>query len=268
MIAFPNAKINLGLRITKKRQDGFHNIESLMLPVKFYDILEFTESKKDSILITGKQIEGDSKDNLIYKALNLIRKNYEIPALKIHLHKNIPTGAGLGGGSSDGAFMIKMLNNYFHLNISESGMRKIAENLGSDCSFFIRNTNQIAKGKGELLEEVQFSLPKSQLMIFNPGIHVSTKNAYSGISIKKHPESLKKYLSYNIEDWKDIFYNDFEPKVFKLYPEIKKLKDNLYQQGAHFASLTGSGGSVYGVFPKSLKINKNLRDLLIHKEDI
>ncbi|MCF8377987.1 MAG: 4-(cytidine 5'-diphospho)-2-C-methyl-D-erythritol kinase [Bacteroidales bacterium] len=266
MITFPNAKINLGLSITEKREDGFHNIRTLMLPTSLLDALEFVEAKKDSFSLSGINIPGDPGENLVMKALNLVRKKYEIPQLKVHLHKNIAAGSGLGGGSSDASFMIKMLNDYFKLGMDVSEMQKIAATLGSDCSFFIKNTPQIATGRGEILEEIEFRLPSGYLYIFRPDFSISTQNAYSGIAINQNPPSIERLIRNDISDWKHSIFNEFERKIFEQFPAMKSIKSAIYQSGAIYASMSGSGSAIYGIYTEKPKINHELESILIHKQ--
>jgi 4-diphosphocytidyl-2-C-methyl-D-erythritol kinase len=252
MICFPNAKVNLGLFITEKREDDFHNIESIFLPVGLCDILEFTLSRngKDNFHHSGLPLNGKAEDNLVIKALNLIREEFNIPKLQIHLHKKIPVGAGLGGGSSNAAFMLMMLNNYFHLSLSEHRLLKLASKLGSDCSFFILNKPAIARGRGEILTSIPLVLEKIKIIIIRPDLAVSTAEAFSGIKPEKPTEAIADLLNAGPNSWQKNLRNDFEKIIFRKYPEIHRIKKDLLSHGAFYASMTGSGSSVYGLFNK------------------
>ena len=248
MITFPNAKINLGLHITQKRKDGYHEIESCMVPIPLCDALEMVLDKKPSWAISGLSIPGDSKDNLILKAEKLLKKDYQgLPSLNIHLHKHIPMGAGLGGGSADGAFALKLMNNLFDLHLDDFFLEEYAAELGSDCPFFIENTPKIIRGRGEILEPCSVSLQGSHLVLIHPGIHVGTKEAYAGVTPATPKTSLEEALT-DRSRWKEELVNDFEKSVFQAYPEIAGIKNSLYQAGAYYASMSGSGSSVFGLF--------------------
>ncbi|MDA0314366.1 MAG: 4-(cytidine 5'-diphospho)-2-C-methyl-D-erythritol kinase [Bacteroidetes bacterium] len=248
MITFPNAKINLGLHITQKRRDGYHDIESCMVPIPLCDALEMILDKKSSWTVTGLAVPGDPKYNLILKAEKLLKKDYQgLPRLQVHLHKQIPMGAGLGGGSADGAFALKLMNNLFDLHLDDFFLEEYAAELGSDCSFFIQNTPKIVRGRGEILEPGPVSLQGSYLVLIHPGIHVGTKEAYAGVTPVLPKNSLEEILG-NRSRWKEELVNDFEKSVFQAYPEIAGIKASLYQIGAYYASMSGSGSSVFGLF--------------------
>lgn len=248
MICFPNCKINLGLHVTEKRTDGFHNIESVFYPVSLCDALEIIKSDELSIEISGVRIEGNVMDNLCIRAYKLIANYYNIPPVKIYLHKAIPTGAGLGGGSSDAAFMINILNQCFSLNIPEEKAVKLAAELGSDCAFFIKNLPVFAHGRGEITEPLALTLKGYYILIVKPDFEISTANAYSLIKPSIPKFSLKEITNLNISEWKNFVFNDFEIPVSEMFPEIIKIKETLYKSGAVYASMTGSGSSVYGIF--------------------
>lgn len=248
MISFPNAKINLGLHITSKRKDGYHEIETCMVPIPLFDALEMILDKKSTWNSTGLDIPGDSKDNLILKAEKLLRKDFPgLPNLNIHLHKNIPMGAGLGGGSADGAFALKLMNNLFDLHLDDFFLEEYAEQLGSDCPFFIENTPKIARGRGEILEPIELSLKGSYLVLINPGIHVGTKEAYAGVIPAPPKVKLEEVLA-DRNRWKAELVNDFESSIFKNHPEIAEIKNKLYEAGAFYSAMSGSGSSVFGLF--------------------
>lgn len=250
MICFPNAKINIGLNIKNKRKDGFHDIETIFYPINLCDILEFVENKENMVNFTNSGIIVDSpiENNLIVKAYYLLKENYNLPGIDIHLHKKIPFGAGLGGGSSDAAFMLKSLNEYFKLKISEGELQKIAGELGSDCSFFIKNKAVFAEKKGDTFTEIKLNLSTYYIYLTKPLQGMSTKEAYSLITPKIQLTNLKANISENIDTWKTVIKNDFEKVVFKSIKEMQNIKALLYTNGACYASMSGSGSSVYGIF--------------------
>lgn len=248
MISFPNAKINLGLHITKKRNDGYHDIETCMVPIPLCDALEMIVDKTPSWNVTGLVVPGDPKDNLILKAEKLLKKDFQgLPPLQIHLHKHIPMGAGLGGGSADGAFALKLMNNLFDLHLDDFFLEEYAAELGSDCPFFIENTPKIARGRGELLEPSPLSLKGSYLVLVHPGIHVGTKEAYAGV-IPAAPKAPLEDILADRSRWKDELVNEFEASIFKNHPTIAEIKSKLYGAGAYYAAMSGSGSSVFGLF--------------------
>ena len=246
MIVFPNTKINIGLKVIEKRDDGFHNIETIFYPVPLCDILEFLPlgggAKTSKFKNTGLQIDTPSDaNNLCIKAYSIIKNDFDIPPLDIHLHKIIPFGAGLGGGSADAGFMLKALNDYFCLGISEEKLKFYASKLGSDCTFFIQNKTSFAWEKGEKLKEISLSLKGYHIVIVHPGFSVSTAEAYAGIIPEKSDCSLTDLVYKPIEKWREFIFNDFEKNIFEKYPAIKEIKDKLYTQGAIYASMSGSG---------------------------
>jgi 4-diphosphocytidyl-2-C-methyl-D-erythritol kinase len=263
MIVFPNAKINLGLNIVEKREDGYHNLESVFFPVGWKDALELIIDKDNPNGIvcfssSGLEIPGDINDNLCIKAYRIIHQDYDLPAIKIHLHKNIPMGAGLGGGSSDAAFCIKAINEVCKLNLSMEEMHYYAKQIGSDCSFFITNTPAYATQKGDVLETLSLNLNGKYIVIVHPGIHVSTKNAYASIKPQRPHFNVKEIvLNEPIENWKEKLKNDFEKSVFEQHSEIKLIKDKMYENGAVYASMSGSGSAVYGIFNNEPTITFN-----------
>ena len=262
MIIFSNAKINIGLNIIEKRADGFHNLESIFYPIELSDVLEIIPSNENNYLSenkyvpeyvftnTGIIIDSPEKDNLIIKALKLILEDYKIPNIKIHIHKNISLGAGLGGGSSNATYMLRLLNSYFKLNISDEKLTNYARQLGSDCAFFIKNKPVYATQKGDVFTNINFSLERYKIVVVRPKIHVSTIDAYKGIVPKKREKHLPDLIKLPITEWKNYIFNDFEETIFVKYPEIRKIKNDLYKKGALYASMSGSGGAVYGIFNK------------------
>jgi len=259
MICFPNAKINIGLNIIEKRTDGFHNIESIFYPTGFCDVLEIIENRAEEEKIvftnTGIQIKGKIKDNLCIKAYYLLAEEYNIPSVKIHLHKLIPFESGLGGGSADAAFTLKCLNSIFNLNISNEKLFNYAMRIGSDCGFFIENKPAYVEGRGELLNNIDLNLSKYYLVILNPSIHINTKEAYSKVTPEIPAISLIKYCNTPVTEWNQYIKNDFENYVFVKHPGIKECRDLLYKNGAIYASMTGSGSAVYGIFSKKINIS-------------
>lgn len=252
MISFPNCKINLGLRILRKRNDGYHDLETVFYPLPFYDIVELIHGPGEgSFTGSGLQVAGEAEHNLCFKAFQLLKKDFpELPAVQLHLHKTIPMGAGLGGGSADGAFTLQLLNQKFRLGLSRDQLLAYALQLGSDCPFFIINKPCFATGRGEQLEEIKVDLSAYRVVLVTPGIHVNTAKAFSEIQPAMPSKSVKEIIQQPVTTWKDELINDFEISVFKNYREIKEVKDQLYARGAIYASMTGSGSSVFGIFPK------------------
>lgn len=253
MLCFPNAKINIGLNIVEKRNDGFHNIESVFFPVKLYDVLEAVvdenaEPGSASLTSSGVPIPGNAEENLCVKAYHLINKEYPMPALKIHLHKTIPIGAGLGGGSADAAFFINLLDELFELNLAWGEKHHYARQLGSDCPFFIANKPAFAFERGDKLDFIDLDLKGYQLVLVHPGIHVSTQLAYSLVKPVKPQISLKDLIQLPVEEWNEKIINDFEKPVMEKFSEIAEVKNKLYESGAVYVSMTGSGSAVFGLF--------------------
>lgn len=254
MVVFPNAKINLGLYITRKRNDGFHDLETIFSPVGLCDVLEFIESKEFKFTNSGLQIDGNSVDNLCVKAYSLIKSEYKIPNIQIHLHKVIPFGAGLGGGSSDAAFMIKGLNTLFDLKMSIEKQKEISLKLGSDCPVFIENKAVFASGRGEIFKEIDFSY-NYNIVIIKPNVYVSTKEAYSLIKPKQRETSLLKLFNKHDNNWLSGLENDFEKPIFEKYPIIAQIKEKMHQNGAFYSSMSGSGSAVFGLFETEPDLN-------------
>lgn len=251
MIVFPNAKINIGLNIVGKRKDGFHDIESVLYPIpELYDVLEAVEGSKMEFTSTGIKIPGENEHNLCLRAYQLLKNDFKIPSVKIHLHKVIPIGAGLGGGSADAAFMLKLLNDLFELKLSDEKLIDYAKQLGSDCAFFIRNKPVYAYEKGDVFDSVELDLSHYVFKIEYPDIHIGTAEAYAGVFPHPSKKSLKEGVQQPIESWRNKIQNDFEASVFPNHPVIKELKENMYHKGAIYASMTGSGSAVYGIFRK------------------
>jgi 4-diphosphocytidyl-2-C-methyl-D-erythritol kinase len=261
MITFPNAKINIGLNILRKRTDGYHDIQSIFYPVCIKDALEIienTSNKKSNLYNYGLQIDSPAEKNLVLKAYNKIKAKYNIPPVDIFLYKKIPFGAGLGGGSADAAFTLKMLNSLFDLNIPKSELANIAAQICADCSFFIYNQPAIVSGIGNIVKPVENFLPDYKILLVKPKININTKNIYQLIKPNDNVYSLSDLIKSPIENWKNLIFNDFENIIFEKYPQIHKIKQNLYKAGAYFASMSGSGSTVFGIFDKNIKINKNI----------
>jgi 4-diphosphocytidyl-2-C-methyl-D-erythritol kinase len=249
MVSFPNAKINLGLNITEKRSDGFHNIESCFYPVQWSDVLEILPSSETRFSSSGIPIPGDINSNLCIKVYETLKKDFDsIPPVNIHLLKNIPIGAGMGGGSSDAAFTARALNDLFALGLSLDQLENYVRLLGSDCAFFVNNLPVFAFDKGDRFRKTSLSLKKYYISIVYPGIHISTKEAYSGVIPQKPELSIENIIQMDIKEWKGILKNDFETSLFPKYPRLKELKEDFYKNGAIYASMTGSGSAVYGIF--------------------
>jgi 4-diphosphocytidyl-2-C-methyl-D-erythritol kinase len=269
MISFPPAKVNLGLNILFKREDGYHEIETCMVPIPFTDILEITEGDEFEFLQTGLAIPGNLDSNLCVKAFQLLKQKFAIPNVRIHLRKQIPMGAGLGGGSADAAYVLKGLNELFILNISTSELEEMAAHLGSDCPFFIQNKPQIARGRGEALSEINLDIKGKYLILLNPGIHVGTKEAYDGVQPRAASKRIEKILSGSVDTWQSELLNQFEQSIFPKYPLIKELKDSLIQMGAVYASMSGSGSSVFGIYnEKPTEIQLKLREFLVFEGEL
>lgn len=263
MICFPNAKINLGLSILRKREDGYHDIETVMIPCGPADIMEYRMARTDRLIMSGSMEEIPFDKNIVGKAVKQMRRYRDIPALEIRLHKLIPAGAGLGGGSSDAAFIIKMLNRDLGLGFSVSDMHALASSLGSDCSFFIHNQTCLASGRGEILEKTGLNLGGHYILLLHPGIHVSTSEAYSGVIPNEKQEGLAQLIQKPATEWKGRVKNDFESTVFRKNPLLQRIKDQLYDCGAVYASMSGSGSSMYGIFNRNPDISPELTAMKI-----
>lgn len=260
MICFPNCKINIGLWVTQRRSDGYHDIQTVMYPVPWCDALEILPGGGSGfeLTVTGTQIAGHREQNLCFKAWKLLAVKYGIPEVKMHLHKVIPSGAGLGGGSSDASFTLKMLNRMFELNLDNETLAAIAVQLGMDCPFFIEDVPAFSTGRGEFLEPISLNLDGLHLVIVKPPVHVSTAAAFTGIIPVYRENSISEFTQLPVQEWRNVLYNDFEKNVFTLYPEIEEIRNILYRNGALYASLSGSGSAVYGLFsdnPVNLDFN-------------
>ncbi len=252
MVVFPNAKINLGLNIISKRPDNYHNIETLFYPIGLSDILEVVpisaSVERNLISLSGIVVDGDPKDNLVMKAYHLLAEWFDMPAVQIYLDKNIPFGAGLGGGSSDAAFMLRLLRDKFDLPVENEELLSLAVKLGADCPFFLLNCPMMARGIGNEFEQVDFSLFGKFIVLIKPPVKVSTPEAYALVKPNRPEVSIPEILKMPIKEWKDLLKNDFEESVFYRYPVIRTIKERLYFKGAVYASMSGSGSSVFGIF--------------------
>ncbi|QHS57709.1 4-(cytidine 5'-diphospho)-2-C-methyl-D-erythritol kinase [Mucilaginibacter sp. 14171R-50] len=248
MIVFPNAKINIGLNIVARRPDGYHDLETVFYPVKINDVLEVTEADKLSFESSGLDIPGAGVDNLCIKAYHLLKKDHHLPPVKIHLHKNIPIGAGLGGGSADAGFFVRLMNDKFELRLSADRMEDYARRLGADCAFFIRNQPVFAFEKGDEFEPINLDLSAYKIVLVMPDEHVSTAEAYRGVKPTPVRDSLYDLIKTPLTAWRGRIKNDFESHIFRDHPVIRGVKAELYEHGAIYASMSGSGASVFGIF--------------------
>ncbi len=251
MVLFPNGKINLGLHVTGKREDGFHDIETIFYPVAIHDVVEIIAAVEFSFASSGIDVAGSLTNNLCVKAYDLLKKDFpQLPPVAIQLYKNIPVGAGLGGGSADAVACLQLLNQLGGLALSIEQISVYALALGSDCPFFLKNTPCIATGRGEKLNEIKVDLSAYDILIVNPGIHINTGWAFAALEELSAGTDLKEIISRPIDRWKESLHNDFEKVVFNKYPEIGALKAHIYELGAVYSSLSGSGSTVYGLFGK------------------
>ena len=262
MIAFPNAKINLGLNIIRKRPDGFHDLETVFYPVSLCDALEIikTPKKPTALDLSGLGISGNVKNNLCFRAYELLKNDFDLEEVKIHLHKVIPMGAGLGGGSSDAAQTLILLNKLFNLELSQTQLLNYASKLGADCSFFILNRPVFAYERGDKFKEVNLKLEGYHLVIIKPEIHINTSDAFAEAEIGTKKDLLLKNISLPITEWKEAVKNDFEKNIFEKYPEIAQIKNELYKNGAVYASMSGSGSAVYALFNEPVDLPKRFKN--------
>lgn len=255
MLSFPNCKINPGLYITRRRDDGYHDIETVFYPLQLNDVLEVVPAQTTHLYPSGLKVDGNAADNLVWKAYKLLSDDFpgKIPPVSIYLHKIIPMGAGLGGGSADGAYMLRLLNDYCALGLTTAQLTDYALQLGSDCPFFIHNTPQFASGRGEIMSSIPLSLAGYSIQLICPHVHVSTAKAFGMITPRPAAFDLRKLPGLPVEDWKKYISNDFEAPVFAQHPVLSDIKNQLYEKGALYASMSGSGSSVFGIFPKGRK---------------
>lgn len=254
MILFPNAKINIGLNIVSRRPDGYHNLETVLYPLGIRDALELVDADQLKFTSSGLSIPGNPDDNLCLKAYHMLAEDFKIPPVHIHLHKHIPIGAGLGGGSADASFFIRLMNEKYSLGLDRLQMETYASRIGSDCAFFIQNKAAFAFEKGDKLKNIDLDLSKYHIILVMPAIRISTAEAYQGLKMDALSNSFPDLLKIPVEEWKLSVKNDFESFVFSRYPLIAEIKSALYHSGALFASMSGSGSSVYGIFKEALKL--------------
>jgi len=269
MITFPKAKINIGLKITSRRSDGYHDIETIFYPVGLSDALEYVVSglsaKDDELVVTGLNIGTNAENNLVIKAVRKLREKYTVPFLKIHLHKVIPSGAGLGGGSSDAVALLKVLTRCFRLGITETELRDLTLGLGSDCPFFVDPVPSLATGRGEILKPVKPFLTGYHIVLLNPGINISTRDVYLNCRPAHPKESLETLIQKDPCEWKETINNDFEDYIFALHPQIGELKNTLYSSEAIYSSMSGSGSTVYGIFRSKPELAASIKDFVIYE---
>ncbi|MCL2097431.1 MAG: 4-(cytidine 5'-diphospho)-2-C-methyl-D-erythritol kinase [Bacteroidales bacterium] len=256
MICFPHAKINLGLYVTDKRSDGFHNIQTLFYPIPYHDILEIVPADKAAIYLSGRTIEGSIDNNSCWKAYCLLQRDFDLPPAAIYLHKLIPSGAGLGGGSSDASHTLLALNRLFELHLSDEQLLTYAAQLGSDCAFFTQSKPVLAEGRGELLRPAELSLAGYYLLLALPKMPINTAEAYAGIRPKAPQYALEKTINLPVKEWRQQLSNDFEEHTFRQYPMLSSIKTTLYNKGAVYAAMTGSGSALFGLFSDELLCNK------------
>ena len=266
MIAFANAKINLGLYVTERRVDGFHNLESIFLPVSLSDVVEAVRIDGDDIVFSaqGRSIDGDSETNLCVRAYRLLQRDFKLGGVEATMLKNVPIGAGLGGGSSDGAHMLKLLNTIFNLELSSEQLQAYAAQLGSDCPFFIENKSCYVHGRGELIDPIELRLKGQHVVIIHPGIHVSTAEAYRGIVPRRSPFDLRQIERLPREVWQQSVTNDFEETVCKNHPAIEELIQTLLHEGAWYARMSGSGSAVFGFFDEPVELKSIDPSFFVH----
>jgi 4-diphosphocytidyl-2-C-methyl-D-erythritol kinase len=260
MVTFPPCKINLGLQVLAREADGYHNISTCFYPLPFEDVLEILPASDLTFTQSGIAIPGKPEDNICLKAYGLLSADHKLPPAQIHLHKVIPAGAGLGGGSADGAYTVRTLNQIFSLNLAQGLLESYARKLGSDCTFFLQGAPMIGTGRGDKLEPASISLRGKYLRLFKPDVHVSTAKAYSKVIPRASQESLAEILASPMSQWKDRLKNDFEESVFAEYPVVEQIKQRLYDSGAIYASMSGSGSSVFGLFENEMPVVLSIKE--------
>jgi 4-diphosphocytidyl-2-C-methyl-D-erythritol kinase len=258
LLSFPNAKLNLGLYVTAKRPDGYHELETVFLPLPWADVLEVLPAPKGqlapSLALTGRPIPGEVATNLCLKAYELLKADFPaLPMAQLHLHKLVPIGAGLGGGSADAAFALRAISEVFSLNLSTEALEGYARRLGADCAFFIQNTPRLAREKGDVFEPIALDLRGTACVVVYPGLHISTAQAFAGIVPQAPAQPLRAALAQPMASWRDTVFNDFEASLAPVYPVLAGIKQQLYDAGAAYASLSGSGSAVYGLFPSAVE---------------
>jgi len=258
MVFFPNCKINLGLRILRRRDDGYHELETVFYPLAIKDALEIIPADSLMFTATGLPIPGDPAANLCYKAFHLLQQDFsQLSPVHIYLHKHIPIGAGLGGGSSDGAAMLQLLDKFYQLGLSREQLMSYAAQLGSDCPFFILNTPAFGGGRGEKLRPIPMDLSRYSFALVHPGIHISTAWAFSQCVPDSGNKPVESVIQQPVETWAQELVNDLERPVLEQYPALRAIKEQLYRAGALYASMTGSGSSFFGIFEKETRLSTN-----------
>ncbi|OIN60037.1 4-(cytidine 5'-diphospho)-2-C-methyl-D-erythritol kinase [Arsenicibacter rosenii] len=255
MVVFPTSKINIGLQITEKRPDGFHNLLSCFYPVGWGDVLELIPADTFSFSASGIPIDGPPEKNLCVRAYNALSADFKLPPVHLHLHKLVPIGAGLGGGSADAAFVLKMLNERFGLGLSVSQLEDYARPIGSDCAFFIQNRPLYCVEKGDVFKEIAVNLAGYHIVLIYPDLAISTAEAYAGVVPEKPAIPLDILLTQPIQEWRHTVINDFERSLFPRYPVLQQVKNSLYDLGAVYASMSGSGSTIYGIFASEPELN-------------
>jgi 4-diphosphocytidyl-2-C-methyl-D-erythritol kinase len=268
MLTFPTCKINLGLRITEKRPDGFHNLQSCFYPVGWGDVLEIIPADRFVFSSSGLSIPGDASQNLCIKAYTLLKADFDLPPVQMHLHKLVPIGAGLGGGSSDAAFTLTLLNNQFSLGLGVAQMEDYARLLGSDCAFFVQNQPVFCTEKGDVFSSIPVDLSGYNIVLVYPNLAISTAEAYAGIRPRPVERSLNEQLETAIDTWRETIHNDFEDSLFSRYPILSQIKEQLYESGAVYASMSGSGSTVYGIFRAPVAIPNQFSAYRVWKGDL
>lgn len=261
MVTFPNAKINLGLDIVARRPDGYHNLETVFYPIPLCDILEITPAEEPdapdyTFTMYNAVFDGDDNDNLVVRAYKALAADHNLPKVNMSLYKNIPTGAGLGGGSADAAFALKMLNSMAGLGLSDEELEEYAATIGADCAFFIKNRPAYATGIGNILTPTACDITGYTLVLVKPDIHISTKDAYALVTPAAAETPLAEIISRPVDTWKDAMKNDFEKSVFAKHPSMERIKEKLYAMGAVYASMSGSGSSFFGIFKEEQDIER------------
>ena len=268
MVVYPNAKINLGLNITEKRPDGYHNIESVFLPIQLCDTLSIIENPKFEFIQSGIKLDSEPENNLVVKAFRILEREFKLPPVSIQLEKNIPFGGGLGGGSSDASFCLKAVNSLFDLNINDDKLAEYSKKIGADCPFFIYNKPSLVKGIGDIITPIDINLNDYILVLVKPDFGVPTPLAYKNIQPQKSAYPINEVISKPIELWKNKLSNDFEFSVFKLFPELKEIKEKLYSLGAVYASMSGSGATMFGLFRGNQNVKNEFSNYFVFQENI
>ena len=273
MKVYPNAKLNIGLNIVERRPDGYHNIETIFYPIGLHDTIEMEITEGCDVpcmlQIDGNPIEGEVEDNLVVKAYRIIANYFTLPHMSIRLDKRVPTGAGLGGGSADAAYTLRLLNDCCHMGLTTDQLEDYAVRLGADCPFFIRNIPVFATGIGNVFSPVSLSLRGKHLVLVKPDVFVSTRDAYAAVKPQRPSTSLPQLTAMPIDQWRGRVVNDFEASVFPKFPEIKAIKDRLYNLGAVYASMSGSGSSVFGIFNEEPQLaSDEFNGCFVHTEEL